>query len=176
MWTITGYRVCRRVLVRRNLGMGETLGLKWYVAITKPAQEYRASYELLNQNFQTFIPTMKLKPLFARYIFVKFDRDKDPWGSIRSTRGCVDLLRSGYLPQSVPDPVMDALMVYKDDPDALPAEPVYTKGQRVTVCAGPFSSFEGLFQKSAQGRVKVLLSLFGTQREVEMPITDIRAA
>lgn len=152
------------------------MGAKWFVAVSKPAQEYRASYELLNQGFDTFIPTISLKPMFPRYLFVKFDRDKDSWGSIRSTRGCIDLLRSGYLPQSVPDSVMDALMAYKDEPDAIPAEPVYTKGQRVTVIGGPFSAFEGLFQKSAQGRVKVLLSLFGTQREVEMPITDIRAA
>lgn len=27
MWTITGYRVCRRVLVRRNLGMAD-MGMK----------------------------------------------------------------------------------------------------------------------------------------------------
>lgn len=67
-------------------------------------------------------------------------------------------------------------MAYEDKPDDPLAEPVYAIGQRVTVTGGPFSSFEGLFQNSAQGRVKVLLSLFGSQREVELPATDIRAA
>ena len=67
-------------------------------------------------------------------------------------------------------------MAYEDIPEADKPEPVYSIGQRVTVTGGPFSSFEGLFQTSAQGRVKVLLSLFGSQREVELPASDIRAA
>ncbi len=148
----------------------------WFVAVAKPAQEFRAQFELNNQGFETYLPTTKHKPLFPRYLFCRFDRDVDNWGTIRSTRGCIDVLKHGFLPQAIPESAMSRIMAYKDQPEASETDPIYQPGQRVIVVAGPFSSFEGLFQRSAQGRVKVLLSLFGAQREVDIPFSDIAPA
>lgn len=148
----------------------------WHVVYTRPQQEFRANYELLNQRFETYIPQLGSKPLFPRYLFCRFDRDQDNWGLIRSTRGCIDLLKNGFLPISVHDTVMAAIMDFETRTDQLEAEPQYTKGQRITVTHGPFSSFEGLFQESAKDRVKVLLELFGSKREIEIPLLDIAPA
>lgn len=71
---------------------------------------------------------------------------------------------------------MEILMAHEDKPDSGPAGITYLPGQRVMITHGPFSSFEGIFQKSANERVKVLLSLFGSQREIELPAQDIAPA
>ncbi len=148
----------------------------WFVAVAKPAQEFRAQYELNNQGFETYLPTIRSKPMFPRYLFTRFDRDVDNWGTIRSTRGCIDVLKHGFLPQAVPSQAMNLIMAYKDAPESFHTNPAYQAGQRVTVIGGPFSSFEGLFQESAKDRVKVLLELFGAKREVEIRLHDIAPA
>lgn len=67
-------------------------------------------------------------------------------------------------------------MAWEKAADVPDQDPVYYHNQKVLVSGGPFSGFEGLFQKSSHERVKVLLSLFGAMREVEVPLKDIRAA
>src|ERR1700760_217373 len=133
---------------------------QWYCIVSKPAQEHRAAYELRNQAFEVYLPLIHSKPLFPRYLFCRFDVLTDNWGKIRSTRGCIDLLKHGFNPQRIRDQIIDAIMAFEATPEAQITPPEFTPNQRITVINGPFSSFEGLFQKSAQGRVKVLLSRF----------------
>jgi len=146
----------------------------WFCAMTKPHQEARAAVELIKQDFRAYLPVLHSKPMFPRYLFVEFDRDVDNWGLIRSTRGCCDLLKTGFLPAIVPQHAMDAIMAYKPEPEII--SPRFTDGQPVRITHGPFAGHEGLFQQEAKGRVSVLLKLLGGKRKVLIPVNDIEGA
>ena len=71
---------------------------QWFLIYTKPRQEERAKENLENQGFETFLPMIayekikqpklySLKPLFPRYLFTQFNKEKNNWVHIKSTRG-----------------------------------------------------------------------------------------
>ena len=146
----------------------------WFCTVTKPHQETRAAVELAKQDFRAYLPVLHAKPMFPRYLFVEFDRDVDNWGLIRSTRGCCDLLKTGFLPTIVPQAAMDAIMAY--EPPIEPQRPSFTDKQPVKIMRGPLEGFEGLFQGCDKDRVKVLLNILGGKRVVQIPFSDIGAA
>lgn len=148
---------------------------QWFVILSKPQQEWRASIELAQQHFVVYLPLWSSKPYFPGYLFVRMDRDTAPWGKIRSTRGCIDLLKSGHLPSPVPDDVMEAIKsrptAPQEDQDGVP---VFTRNQVVRIIDGNGEGLEGLFVKEKRKRVTALLEIMG--RQVEKPLTSIRAA
>ena len=146
----------------------------WYCVITKPSQEGRAAYELRNQGFEVYLPFLKAKPMYPRYEFVRFDWESDPWGSIRSTRGCIGLLKHGFVPQAVRDPIISAIKAYEAHTALPEPDPVYERGQQIIVATGLLKGFEGLFDGTAHGRTMALLQIMGMK--VEVPIGDIQAA
>lgn len=149
--------------------------LAWHVAYTRPQQEARAAIELANQAFRVFLPVLYSKPMFPRYLFVQFDRMKDPWGKIRSTRGCCDLLRDGFMPAIVPDQAVEAIMAYREPEKPSPGEGVnFTSGDAVRVVGGPLAGLEGLFVADRHARVACLLELCG--KRIEIPRSMIEAA
>ena len=148
--------------------------MAWHCAVTKPQQEHIAAIHLTNQQFHTYLPVLDAKPMFPRYIFVEFDREKDPWGSIRSTRGCIDLLKDGFKPAIVPHKAIEAIMAYQPQIPSSPESVNYEKGQRVKIVDGVLDGLEGLFQGDAKGRTACLLEICG--RKVTVPKNTIRAA
>ena len=148
--------------------------LAWHIAVCRPLQETRAAIELVNQDFRVYLPILDSKPMFPRYIFVQFDREYDDWGKIKSTRGCVDLIKNGFQPSIVPQDAMDAIMAFKPPVEPVDGETQYTEGQMVQIISGPFQGFQGLFQRDAKGRTAALLEVMG--RRIELPKNSIRAA
>lgn len=149
--------------------------LAWHVVMSRAQQEARAAIELANQNFKVYLPVIDAKPMFPRYLFVQMDRNKDPWGLIKSTRGCVDLLKNGYLPALVPQHAMNAIMSYSPPlPEQPDAPGTFAPGQAIKVVTGPLQGLEGLFQRDAGGRISCLIEILG--RRVELPKDSIRAA
>lgn len=146
----------------------------WFCVMTRAQQEHRAMIELTKQGFHTYSPLFKSKPLFPRYIFVEFDRDTDNWGVIRSTRGCVDLLKNGFQPLSIPNRVMDAIMAYEPPAEPVEADPNYDKGQKVKIKTGVLAGYEGLFQGTDKQRVQAFLTILGNK--VSVPLKDISSA
>lgn len=148
---------------------------QWFCVVSKPQMEWRASIELAQQNFVVYLPLLASKPYFPGYLFVQMDRDTAPWGKIRSTRGCIDLLKSGYLPSPVPDHVMTAIKFRPTAPqEATDGVPQFTRNQVVRIIEGNGEGLEGLFVKEKRKRVTALLEIMG--RQVEKPLTSIRAA
>ncbi len=146
----------------------------WHVCTTRPQQEHIAAIHLTNQSFHTYLPVLDGKPLFPRYLFIEFNRDTDPWGKIRSTRGCCSLLLDGYLPAIVPERAMDAIRAYKAPETAQDGQTQFIQGQRVVIMDGVLNGLEGLFQGDAKGRTACLLEICG--RKVTVPKNTIRAA
>lgn len=112
--------------------------------------------------------------MFPRYLFTRFDREKDAWGCIKNTRGCVDLLKSGHLPALVPQHAMDAIMAYRAPEKPQDFQEQFAPGQPIKIIQGPFQGLQGLFQKDANKRISCLVEIMG--RRIELPKDSIRAA
>lgn len=148
--------------------------LGWYCIVSRPQQEARAALELTNQGFTVFLPKLDGKPMFPRYLFAAFDRDRDNWGTIRSTRGCSDLIRFNGIPAQVPNYAMSQIMAYKPPEKPIDGKIEFTKGQVVRIESGVLAGLEGLFQADVRGRTACLLEILG--KRVEVPRDTVRAA
>ncbi|MCP3673942.1 MAG: transcriptional activator RfaH, partial [Gammaproteobacteria bacterium] len=79
----------------------------WYLLQCKPREETRASENLENQGFTTFLPEISIAkktkvgfteteaPLFPGYLFIKLNNEVDNCAPIRSTRGVNKLVSFG---------------------------------------------------------------------------------
>lgn len=156
----------------------------WYVVQTQPRKEAWALQHLDHQGFATFFPRFvrqqirrsqfvrTLDPVFPGYVFVAFDRDRQPWTAIRSTRGVRRLIgpNSGA-PQAVPAAAMSMLfercrggiMVNQLD-DMKP-------GDQVRINTGPLAQRIAQVQSfSPDGRVSVLFDMLGCSNQVEVEL------
>ena len=82
------------------------MGQRWYVVSTKYNLELEAARNLINQNIEAFCPIYQHQikkrnkivqlslPLFARYIFARFDIEYDQWKKINNTKGVYKILAS----------------------------------------------------------------------------------
>ena len=138
-------------------------GLRWHCAWTHPNKEFVANRELLNQDFETYLPLhmegRKVVPLFCRYVMVRFDADRDPWGVIMNTRGVGGLIRHAPdRPTPLPDIAIAELMARTssrgvvDDPG---------DGSPVVMPDGHKPVWQGLGALNAENRSRLLLRLFG---------------
>lgn len=127
--------------------------------------------ELTKQEFHTYSPLRDGKPLFPRYIFAKFDVEAGKWGAIKSTRGCVDVLRSGSKPSPIRTDIIEAIMAYEPPAEPVQADPEFKRDQVVRITKGPLAGLEGLFSGSDRKRVQALLEIMG--KKVSVPIRDI---
>jgi len=161
--------------------------LRWYVVRTESRREKRAALEIEAMGVTVFLPLHyefvkdgkwykpeARGPLFPRYIFI-MARQRSPWGKIRDARGVERVIcKTDGTPVPVPYRQMRFIRTRHKRGEKKRIEPKFKQGQRVRVTNGPFESFEGTFDGSAQNRVKVLLSIFGRETEVQIPETDLR--
>ena len=155
----------------------------WFAVLTKPRAEGLAHTNLLRQGFECMLPKVRravrrnggvksrIDALFPRYLFLRADPDEKSLAAVRSTRGAVGLVRFGGIPAPVPEAVVERIQsrVREDECVALDT-PLLVAGQQVTVRAGALYGWEAIF-KSHDGpdRVRLLLELLGTTREIVMP-------
>jgi transcriptional antiterminator RfaH len=165
--------------------------MQWYVIHSKPKQEFRAEQNLIQQGFETFLPTcivQKVKnkqiveqkePLFARYLFIRLDELSSNWFPIKSTRGVHQMLRFGL--QSEPIKVQDQLIenLKNLDERALKIQALFEEGNPIHITEGPFRGHEAFFKKlfqepSGELRAMILIELFGKTQEIKIPVGAIK--
>jgi len=157
-------------------------GGEWFCAETHHAQEGRATEELQKQSFLAFLPmvwerrTKNRKiirvevPMFPGYVFVRFDRVTDPWPDITNTRGIRCLLGPHPMrPSSLPADLIHAIA---DNATALNAEfeahaRAKLTGHRLRVTKGPWAEMEGVCLWHQKDRVRLLMSLFGREAQID---------
>ena len=167
--------------------------MRWYVVHTQAHAEAKALWHLTNQGFHCGLPRVLeltsharqtrpvLVPLFPRYLFVRLDLDETRWHAINGTRGVVGLLANGPHPLPVPHGLVEMLLAKCDSRQviSLAAIGVFTKGLRVRIKSGAFSGQMGeVMETFAEGRdrVRVLLTLLGTETELQLPCYAFEAA
>jgi len=92
--------------------------MTWYVVQTHTNSEAKAAENLRRQGYEVYLPQMRrwrsharrrelvMRPLFPRYLFVRFDAETARWRAIFSTVGVSNLICEGDRPLAVPQPVI----------------------------------------------------------------------
>lgn len=155
---------------------------KWYAIRTKPREEDRAAMNLSSWSVQTFTPKFKElstsghsrqyvgKPLFANYLFAKFNVDKQ-LHKINYTRGVSTVVSFGGSPVSIDDEIIDLLKA-RVAPDGFVQmdEDDLESGDKVRINSGPFESMVGVFKRRTKdkARVKILLDSMNCESHLEI--------
>ena len=164
---------------------------RWYIVHTQPNGEERARHNLERQGFGVYLPKYLKhrrharriehvrRPLFPRYLFVRFDPDTAQWRSINGTFGVAHLVSNGNEPIAIPDGIVDAIQARHDDDGlvVLHAPDTFVHGQKLEIVDGPFAWHTGLFQRLSENeRVVLLLDLLGRQVTVTVAPEAVAAA
>ena len=111
--------------------------------------------------------------LFPGYLFVSLVIRTDDSAPIRSTLGCMGLLRfgPGYAP-AVPSTLIAAL---QDAPGGANEAPLpFNQGDKVRLIAGPFARTEAVFDMPrGDDRAHVLIELLGKEQRLTVQQDDI---
>lgn len=161
---------------------------RWYVVQVKTKHESIALSNLANQNFNAYCPMLRerkmtrgkldwiILPMFAGYMFVEFDLDKDRWRSIGGTRGVMRVLTATEdKATALPKGFVEQLMASHDDEGFLPTRKAekavleFTVGQAVEVKEGVFAGYTGTCQRIKKDTISVLLSLLNHKTVIEFP-------
>ena len=163
---------------------------RWYLVYAKPRQEHIAKENLERQGYATYLPlmrvprrrlsrrTIRVEPMFPRYLFILLDKITDNWAPIRSTVGVSNLVRFGGEAAPVPGDLIDALRA-RENNEGVQDFPLhsYTRGQKVRIEEGPFMGYEGIFlAKTSDERVLVLLDLIGKQARARVHLDSLGPA
>jgi transcriptional antiterminator RfaH len=156
----------------------------WYAVLTKPRSESIAREHLERQGFRCLFPRLRrtvrtseglrgrIESLFPRYIFLLSDAHMQSLAPVRSTRGCVGLVRFGGEPARVPDSVITAIRARMESDDGVTRLdlPDLLPGQRVRITDGALAGIEAVF-RTLEGaeRVRLLVDFLGQAREAVVP-------
>lgn len=168
---------------------------RWYVVHTYSGREKKVAQlietRLLGRNlrdkiFKVFIPTQKKvvvskgkkrnvdEKLFPGYIIVNMVMEDDAWYLVKTTKGVTGFVGTGTEPTPLPQKEVNSLMKFMtmDEPKF---EAKFRVGDSVKVKEGPFRDFLGKVDSvnKDQGKVKVLVSVFGRETPVELDFTQV---
>lgn len=156
----------------------------WFVVRTRPRQESLARTHLEEQGYRVVFPFVNLRkrrggkwqivlePMFPGYLFIELTLGTDDTAPIRSTKGCLELLRFGQLPQPVPERVILALI----ELEALPPEEklLVKPGEKVRFKDGPFEALHAIYKyPKGEDRAQVLLTLMGRQNLITVKLGQL---
>jgi transcriptional antiterminator RfaH len=157
--------------------------MRWLVVYTKPRLEFAAQEHLGRQGFEVLCPLLRVQklrrrkwlwieePLFPRYLFVGASKDQS-WAPIRSTVGVSSIVRFGGIYAEVSDQLIDAFRAGNQEPAQY--RPLFEKGQKLRIVAGPYASLQGVFDLDEGGqRAAVLLDLLGRQSRAVVDINQL---
>jgi transcriptional antiterminator RfaH len=151
-------------------------------------QKESSLYQLLvDKGFEVFYPRLRVNPVnprskkerpyFPGYMFVYTDLSKVQLRTFQRMPYAIGLVNFGGEPATVPEHVIDTIRKNLDELnlDMSPNEK-FTSGEAVKVLNGPFSGYEGIFDKSLAGeaRVQILLSLLNDKKILlELSAADV---
>ena len=160
--------------------------LSWLLVATKPRSELVARQHLERQGYEVCLPQIALRkrkqgtwqqvtePMFPGYVFVGVVLGEHDIAPIRSSQGCLQVVRFGGQLAQLPNSVMQQLLTY----DAAPNQysPKFSPGQVVRMEAGPFAGLEAVFEKpKGADRVQLLVKVLGGARSVAVHLSAVGA-
>ena len=166
---------------------------RWYVIQVRPGDEALALKNLTNQDFRPFLPLIRVQrgklivktSMFGNYMFVELDRDNERWQAVWSTRGVIRMLgASAQKPTPLREGVVEALIQVQENnefgvvidfgPRLNGRLDPLSDNAPVQILNGPMAGYAGLVAADQGARVRVLLSLFGREREIIVERKNLR--
>ncbi|MFO7928275.1 MAG: transcription termination/antitermination protein NusG [Candidatus Humimicrobiaceae bacterium] len=114
------------------------------------------------------------KRVFPGYLLVKMYLDDDSWYVVRNTPGVTGFVGTENKPTPLSDSEVNRIMKREVSEKPKPKTD-FEVGQPVKVTSGPFSNFDGTISEINldQGKLKVLVSIFGRQTPVELDFDQV---
>ncbi|MGM0366580.1 MAG: transcription termination/antitermination protein NusG [Actinomycetota bacterium] len=114
------------------------------------------------------------KRVFPGYLLVKMLLDDDSWYVVRNTPGVTGFVGTENKPVPLSDTEVKKLMKREVSEKPKPKTD-FEVSQPVKVTSGPFSNFDGTISEINldQGKLKVLVSIFGRQTPVELDFDQV---
>lgn len=163
----------------------------WYLLRTKPRQERFVEGLLAARGFNTYLPRVLEPPvhrraprgpvpLFPSYIFVHCVL-AEHFSPVNFCPGGVGVVRFGSEFAAVEDELIQFLRMRQKDRGYVAvaeARKAPSPGAKARVIGGVFAGYEGLVERylPARDRVRLLLTLVGGRRLVEVEARHIRCA
>lgn len=170
---------------------------KWYVVHTYSGHELKVA-QLLKQRvesmghmdkvFKVLVPQMPKivvsegkkrkvdERLFPGYVIVYMVIDDDTWYMVRSTPGVTGFVGTGSNPTPLPKKEVEEMLRLLNS-EAPKFETKFSVGDSVKITEGPFAEFLGKLEEvnEEQGKLKVLVSVFGRETPVELDFTQVKS-
>ena len=171
---------------------------KWYVLHTYSGYENKVKKNLEtrvetmgleNNVFAIEIPTETVteikeggrrveseKKVFPGYVLVRMELDDRSWAAVRNTPGVTGFVGSQGNPEALTRDEYNKIMKRSNRGTApKKTSTVLEPGQAVKVTSGPLAEFDGTVAEVSpeNGKVKVLVSLFGRETPVELSFDQV---
>lgn len=163
---------------------------KWHVARTKTGKEWTASKSVVAKGYLVFYPQQTVKrkiarkwdlvsrPLFPRYLFVRFDQETSQFGELNWCRGVANrglMVNADGIPLSVPDRVIERIRDRERSMLAQAGEITtgYKPGDVFKVAVGLFASFPATYIGEESGIVFATIEVFGRGHLQEIAFEDV---
>ena len=156
----------------------------WYVVATKTREEETARVNLERQGYSVFLPKLSLKKrrkghwqvvtesLFPGYLFVALELGEDDPAPIRSTVGCIGLVRFAHVYTPVPGKLIQSLQAIESEANDVDAP--FKPGDKVRFVSGPFAGIEAVFDMARGGdRAQVLIEMLGKVQRMAVKIDEL---
>ena len=156
----------------------------WYVAHTKPREEFRALENIERQGFEAYLPTLrrdkiirrelavKIEPLFSRYLFINRSSANQNFAVLKSTRGVQALVSFGQKPAMVSDELVLALKSMEETPHLK----LFKEGDPVKILSGPLSGLNGIFkQQCGEQRGHILIDFLNKNHVVIIELSSLKS-
>jgi len=167
----------------------------WYVVHTYSGHENKVAITLkqraeaggfTDRIFKIFVPHQQKivvsegkkrsveEKLFPGYMMVLMSMDDDSWYIVRTTPGVTGFVGMGTTPTPLAESEVKTLMKFAKM-EAPKFEAKFSVGDSVRVNEGPFKDFLGKVDEvnDEQGKVKVLVSVFGRETPLELDFTQV---
>lgn len=160
-------------------------GVRWYALRTRSRHEFAVRDELALLGTEQFLPTWReqtrwtdrntvtTRPLFAGYIFARFDPLAR--ASVLAVRGVVQILSIDSHPTPISDDEIAALRAVVDSPAAFERVP-YVAGSTVRIERGPFAGVSGIVtQTQGAATLTIPITILGRAVSVRIDAADCKA-
>jgi transcriptional antiterminator RfaH len=163
---------------------------RWACVYTHPQAETWADTNLRQAGYVTFLPTFATRvrdnaipslwhpvqrPLFPRYLFIRFNHLTESWTPIRATPGVQDLVRCGSTPAYASEAAVSALQAGQAA-RATPTPPsaIWAPGVPCSLATGPFAEHQAVVMSVGHDMALVALMMFGHLREVAVQLDALQ--
>lgn len=168
---------------------------KWYVVHAYSGHENKASvnlkkriesFKLEDKIFDILVPTQEkieikegkkrnvTEQIFPGYLLVKMIMSDETWHAVRNTPGVTSFVGMGTKPLPLSEHEVAAIQKFTKQ-EAPKFKTTFSIDEAVKIIDGPFADFIGKIDEinEAQGKLKVLVSMFGRETPVELDFLQV---